>query len=233
MLTSGISRRVRPVLRRRRQRDHQERRQHVLRQLPRQPDEPGLERRDAVRGRERRRPHTSTINDDLRGHLRRADRQGSAVVLRAPGACRASDAQTSARIRPGMPYSRTDDNKRGEIKLTGHRDREPHDSGRVSEQPPGARTPTVASTSRSIPRTLDNATQPNWYTFAELSRRVRQQLPRRGAVLASGRFAFDGVGGTSTAHRRFAVHHAHAGSRALQRAAISTRPIRNSATTAS
>ena len=42
-------RRVRPLQRRRRQRDHQERRQHVLGQLPRQPAEPGVDGRDAVR----------------------------------------------------------------------------------------------------------------------------------------------------------------------------------------
>ena len=52
----------------------------VLRQLSSEPDQPGLGRRNAVRGVERH-ARTRAIQPEPRGHLRRSDRQGSAVVL--------------------------------------------------------------------------------------------------------------------------------------------------------
>ena len=49
VLASSASRRVRPLRRRRRQRDHAQRRQPVLGRVPHQPDQRGVERGDAVR----------------------------------------------------------------------------------------------------------------------------------------------------------------------------------------
>ena len=85
----GHLRRIRPVHRRRDQRDHQERRQHVLRQRPDQLPEPVLDDRDAVRGlrgHEHRRLHGADgaprrALENLRRHVRRPDRAGPAVVL--------------------------------------------------------------------------------------------------------------------------------------------------------
>ena len=67
VLTSGITRRVRPLHRRRRQRHHQERRQHLLGQLPAQPHQPApgrTRRRSSVRhgGHDARQSTARTTN---------------------------------------------------------------------------------------------------------------------------------------------------------------------------
>ena len=60
VLTSGISAEYRPLLGRRGQRHHQEWRQHLLRQLPCQPHQSVVDRRNPVRGRQRRRTRRAT-----------------------------------------------------------------------------------------------------------------------------------------------------------------------------
>ena len=120
-------RRIRPLQRRRRQRDHQERRQPLLGQLSRQPAEPGLDGRDAVRiarpptrrpARPRRSPSISTSC--------RAFTKPRSVVRSSAIACGSSaPAATRRPIRrstcqqTGISLISNDLNKRGEVKLTG------------------------------------------------------------------------------------------------------------------
>ena len=76
----GGVRRIRPLLRRRRQRRDQARRQPVFGQRPQQPVECGVDQRDAVR--EGRRPEAPGQDGPLlRGHVRRPAEQEPRVVL--------------------------------------------------------------------------------------------------------------------------------------------------------
>ena len=134
VLTSGISARVRPLLRRRGQRHHQERRQHVLGQLPGQLPQPGVDRR---RRRSRSQNDVTRTGHSSTGRYEATFggpiAQGPPVVLHGRPPARQSntaDAPGDAACR----CTQDDENKRGEIKLTGNGATEPHDSGRLSEQ---------------------------------------------------------------------------------------------------
>ena len=77
----GHLRRVRPLQRRRRQRDHEERRQPVLGRVPLELHQPGLGRGDAVREERRHDPRQQAVAD-LRNHAGRSAGARPRVVLR-------------------------------------------------------------------------------------------------------------------------------------------------------
>ena len=74
------------------------------------------------------------LQQTLRRHLRRPDRPRPPVVLqRRP--LRVGRQRRRRCRRPASRSSQDDTNKRGEIKLTGTVAAEPHDPGRLPEQP--------------------------------------------------------------------------------------------------
>jgi hypothetical protein len=96
----------------------------------------------------------------------------------------------------GIPYTRKDNNQRGEIKVTGT-------AGANHTIQGGYLNNHLEQTDRpsfdfSIDRfTLGNRTQPNWYTFGNYRGVVRSNLLVEGQY-SERRFSFQGAGGSST-----------------------------------
>ena len=120
---------VRPLLRRRHQHRHAQRQQQLQRQLPRGPEQPVVDRR---RRRSRSRQHQARRRpeQDARGHVRRAGGARSPLVLRAPAAYETANIPNTF-AQNGAGYTRTDTNRRGELKLTGTFAATPDDAGQL------------------------------------------------------------------------------------------------------
>ena len=218
---------IRPVHRRRDQRDHQERRQQLFGQRPDQLPEPVLDDRDAVRGLRRQDivvVHGADATsrqavEDLRRHVRRSDRARSSLVLRCPAA-------TSP---PSSPIDAAAD---------GHRACRPPtrtSAARSRSRAPSVNNHTVQGGYLNDPRKRTNNSglqsfiidphsevdreNPNWYSYTN----YRGVLGSNGlaeAQYSERRFQFKGDGGTEHEHPRFPVCRATCDVHRLQRAVL-------------
>ena len=108
---------VRPLLRRRRQRRHAKRRQHVQRQLPPEPEQPGVDQGDAAPGAEQHR--RIPICSAARTRAPSAAPWRSTASGSSPRAATSRSTLANTFAQTAGAYTRTDTNRRGEVKLTG------------------------------------------------------------------------------------------------------------------
>ena len=228
-------RRVRALLRRRGQHGHPQRWKHVQRELSREPEQPVVDQRDAARALEWRRAHEparKTHEATFGGPVC----QGPSLVLRRRDAGR----RRTRRARfsqTGVAYTRTDTNRRGELKLTGRFRAADTLSGTYinnsTEQvnASGIGAAAILDQSVLVTRTLPNRLLAVNYSGVGRARHCSRLCSIRRSGSSSGTMA-----APSTALTEFAVRDA---GRDRRRAAcsimrrISMRPIPSSATTSS
>ena len=224
MLTSGISAEYGRFSGGVDQRDHQERRQHVLRQLPQQLLATRVDGRDAAReGRRHRAPRQA--ESELRGDVRRPDRARSPVVLqRRPLAGHQPTAQTLPQTNLAVRH----DHEQQALRDQGHRHararttrvqasyiRERHGSDARCRSPFSIDPRMSPSTRRSRTTCSSPATTACCRRSCSPTSRSRRR--------SSG---FRGSGGIEHRHPRLAVHHPGRGRRRARRPALQRRLLR-------
>ena len=241
VLTSRHLRGIRPLLGRRHQRGHQERRQHVLRQLPHRLHEPELARREPVReGGHRGQPARHPPHRDDTTLLHTATLGGPVLKDRLWffGADAPRDVSVERASLTGVPATTTQlDNRRYEGKLTGAI------AANHNLQADYIRNTTAEFNRASINTTLSidaatlvDRTSPTDLFVANYNGVLAPNLFVE-AQYSQKKFGFRSTGGTSHDHHRFAVPgpgpHGGIPIRATTTRPTSARSTRRTATTGS
>ncbi len=230
--------RVRPLLRRRRQRRHAQRRQLLQRQLPRGAEQSVVDRRRRRSRSAGNIKHADVLEQDARGHVRRAGACATACGSSPPAGYETANMPNTF-AQNGAGYTRTDTNRRGEVKFTGTIAPAPDAAGQLHRE----RDRAGEHARRSAPAALLDASMLTTRAAAEPAVRrattTARVTPRCFATVqySEKKQSFRNNGGTSTDTRRFAVPDAGRASPACPAASsttrpTSTRPTRSSGTTA-